>query len=124
PLADAVSFVDREQRYHLTFQELDRPVLNKPFRRHVQQFDSAAQNLLGDATSLTVRQRTVDERRRNAAGLQRIDLILHQRNQRRDDNRQSWQNHRGSLITPRLPAARRHHHQRASPVDRTLPRPP
>ena len=42
----------------------------------------------------------------------RSDLIVHQRNQRRDDQRRAFTRDRRKLITKRLARARRHHRKR------------
>ena len=53
------------------------------------------------------RQRRVEERRRHAARLQRIHLVLHQRDQRRHHHRQPLPRHRRQLEAERFAAARR-----------------
>ena len=54
-------------------------------------------------------------RRGNARALERCDLILHQRDERRDDERDARQEQRGDLIAERLAPARRHDAQRIAP---------
>jgi len=51
---------------------------------------------------LAGRQRGIQKRGGNAAGLQRIHLVLHQRNQRRNHHRQAVARERGELETERL----------------------
>ena len=48
------------------------------------------------------------------ARLERVDLILHQRDERRDDDRELGQDHRRHLIAERLSSARRQHHERVA----------
>ncbi len=60
------------------------------------------------------RKRGVDERRRNAAPREAVDLILHQGDQRRDDERDAGQLQRGQLIDQRLARAGGHDHQRVA----------
>ena len=49
---------------------------------------------------------------RNAQFVQCADLVLHQRNQRRDDQRRTVAQQRGYLVAQRLAAAGGHQHQR------------
>ena len=59
----------------------------------------------------------------DAAGgdpLQRVDLVLHQRDQRRDDQRQVIADQRRQLVAERLAGACRHHDERVATVDRGL----
>ena len=43
--------------------------------------------------------------------------IVHQRDQRRDDERRSVSDERGKLVAERLAGARRHHRKRVAPLD-------
>ena len=50
------------------------------------------------------------------ARLQRLDLVLHQRDERRDDDRQVVADQRGQLVAERLARAGRHHDERVAPA--------
>jgi hypothetical protein len=51
----------------------------------------------------------VDERRAAGRGhVERVDLVLHERDERRDDERQVVAHERGKLVAERLPGAGRH----------------
>jgi hypothetical protein len=54
------------------------------------------------------RQGGIDERGGDAAPCKTIDLIFHQRNERRDDKRRAWQLQRGELVDQRLARAGGH----------------
>ena len=65
-------------------------------------------------------QATVQAAGRIAAGRKAVDLILHQRDQRRDDDVGCPVERRRHLITERFAPARGHHHQRIAASQRRL----
>ena len=69
------------------------------------------------ATTPPRRERGVDEgRRRGDLWWELVHLILHQRDQRREDERGGGSQHRGELVRQRLAGARRHERQRVPAV--------
>jgi hypothetical protein len=107
PLADAVGLVDRDEAHAGLLQHPPQrlaPFADDPFRRHVEQ--TAA--LLADAgqhlVPLVRQERAVQVGRRDAVDAQAVDLILHQRNQRRHDEGDTSRSatafalHRGSSV--------------------------
>jgi hypothetical protein len=58
---------------------------------------------------VVVRERAVDVSGRDVAGVERVDLVLHQRDERRDDQSHAREKQRGQLIAERLPPPGRHH---------------
>ena len=86
PLADAVGFVDCEAR-HVPGREIAEHVRHRePLGSEVQETIAAlVQGAQAPARLLAV-EGGVEERRGNARGGQRVDLILHQRDQRRNDH--------------------------------------
>src|SRR5690606_13082588 len=60
--------------------------------------------------------RGVQERRLDAQLEQRIDLVLHKRNKRRNDNARTTTQQRRYLITQGLSAPRGHQNQRIAPT--------
>ena len=93
-------------------QALEEPRRGEALRRDVEQPHVARHGLLdraavGRGVALRVDER--DAPRRHP--LQRLDLVLHQRHQRRDHERQVGAHQRGQLVAERLARARRHHHQ-------------
>ena len=128
PLADAVRLVDGEQRDAGVAQPLGGGAEVEPLRRDVQQLDVAAHGARQAIRDLRRRERAVDERRRQAARVERVDLVLHQRDERRDDDRELGQHQRRHLVAERLAAARRQHDERVAAGEhgldgRFLPRP-
>ena len=65
-------------------------------------------------------QRGIVERRGHAVRLQGIHLVLHQRNQRRDDDADAGPVQRGDLVAERLAAAGRHQHEGVPSGDQFL----
>ena len=55
------------------------------------------------------------QRRRDAPGLELLHLVLHQRDERRDDQRQPLQHHRRQLVAEALARAGGHHHHHVAP---------
>jgi hypothetical protein len=109
-----VSFVDRNQAEpacHRT-QRIDESRTAKPLRRHIDQREQPGANALEDLALLfgTGGRRQGD--RGHAPGAQRIHLILHQRDQRRDHQRHAaalGQDHRWHLVAQRFAGPGRHH---------------
>ena len=93
------------------------PMLTGTFRGQplgcdVQQIELAGfERALGVARLERVLRR-VEERRAHTELAQRADLVLHQRDQRRDDDRRALAQQRRHLVAQRLAAAGRHQHQR------------
>jgi hypothetical protein len=90
---------------------LKEVIQHQAFRRDIQQANlpgaAAGHHLLLLLAALG----RVQTGRRHAVGQQLIDLVFHQRDQRRYHDRQAAQHQRGHLITERFAAAGRHHHQ-------------
>ncbi len=79
--------VDREQRHLGACEHVEAALGQQALRRDVQQLEQAAGETLLD---LALRERIearIEERGLDADLAQRIDLVLHQRDQRRDDDR-------------------------------------
>jgi hypothetical protein len=62
------------------------------------------------------------ERHRHAAPLERLRLVVHQRDERRDDNGRSRQQRCRELVGEALPAARRGNEQQAAGVEERVNR--
>ncbi|MNN08191.1 hypothetical protein D3C81_1210410 [compost metagenome] len=87
PLRDAVRLVDGNARDGQPAHFLAEPVQLQSFRGHIQQLDLAAASRPDAVVHFLARQRTVDVGRRDAHRRERIHLVLHQRDQRRHDQR-------------------------------------
>ena len=98
---------DGEQR-----QEPVAAVADEPLRRHVEQPVAPLAQAGDDGRLLVGGKRAVVERRRHAVADQGVDLVLHQRDQRRDDQRETGCDHGRRLEAERLAAARRQDDER------------
>ena len=81
---------------------------NQPFRRHIDDFIGSAGGKVQHFTVLVLRQRAVDIGRPDSGLGQSVHLILHEGNQRGDDQRDPGLHQRRHLIADRLPGAGRH----------------
>ena len=91
---------------------LEEPRRGEPLRRDVEQPHVPGDRALDRAPVGRGVLLGVDER--HAAGrhaLERLDLVLHQRHERRDHERQVRPHQRRQLVAERLARARGHHHQ-------------
>ena len=112
PLRDAMRLVDREQRELRAVQQIEAARGGQPLGRDVEHVELAGeQRALGGPRRIGV-ERRVEERCAHAQLGQRRDLILHQCDQRRDDDAGALPDERWNLIAQRLAAAGRHEHQR------------
>ena len=111
PLRNTVCLVHRDQVQVHALQETPEPGHRQPLRGRVQDLDPAPAGLSLGQFNFRRRQRTVDETGRDAVGIQRIHLVLHQRNQRRHHQGHPRQAHRGQLVAQRLASPRGHQHQ-------------
>ena len=114
-----MGLVDDEQPDVRPPQALEEPGRGEPLRRDVEQPHVARHRLLdraavGRGVALRVDER--DTARRHA--LERLDLVLHQRHQRRDHEREVRAHQRRKLVAERLARARRHHHEHVAVRER------
>ena len=96
-------------------KQIARLVLEQALGREVQQLQLAVAQSGDDFRLLGAPQRRIQERRSDAGLAQRADLVLHQRDQRRDDDADAVAHESRNLIAQRLAAARRHQHERVLP---------
>ena len=117
PLADAVRFVDDETRDRQAHQRLRHARAHQPLRRHVKepQLAGGRRAPVGDGgVAFAPRMNYAD---RGAERLQMRDLVVHQCDQRRDDDGEPVADERRQLIAKALPGAGRHDRQRVAPGD-------
>ncbi len=112
PLRHAVRFVDGEQRDAGLFEQALKARGEQAFRRDVQELELAGDEFALDLHCRRIVQTGIQERRRNAQFPQGRDLILHQRDQRRDHHRAALAQQRRNLEAQRFAAPGRHQHQR------------
>ena len=111
PLGHAVRLVDREQRDRAALQHPQGRLGAEAFRREVEQVKPPAQERRLHLAPLARFLRGVDEPGPHAECPQRVDLVLHQRDQRRDNHTGAGPQQRRDLVAQRLAAAGRHEHQ-------------
>ena len=87
PLGDAVRLVHHEEPHAVVLQPGHEVPVREPFGRDIEQRRAALDEVEVAPVLLAARDRRVDEAGRDARALQRLDLVLHERDQRRDDER-------------------------------------
>ena len=86
----------------------------------VEQAQIAAAEAVGDVAQLVEREARVDARGRHAERLERVDLILHERDQRRDDDRDAVEHQRRQLVAEALARSGREDGERAAAREQRL----
>ncbi len=113
PHAHAVHLVDHDEPDADPAERLDEPLLPQPLRSGVEKPGLARGDRREARRRLVRRERGVDEgRRRRNLRRELVHLVLHQRDQRREDERGGGPQHRGELIRQRLAGAGRHERER------------
>ena len=105
PLADAMGFVDSEQRDSGLSEALGSASRVESLRCDVQQLDFAVVHAGKPVRDLSRGERAVDESSGQPPRGQRVDLIFHQRDEWRHYHGQAGKNQRGHLKAERLSAA-------------------
>ncbi len=108
PLGHAVRLVDREDGDLRPRQQVQRAVQAQPLRGQVEQVQLARQQLGLDHAALVEVLRGVHEAGAHAQRAQRVHLVLHQGDERRDDHACTRSDQGRNLIAERLAATRRH----------------
>ncbi len=122
PHADAVRLVDGDERQVLLPEEASEAVHHQPLGRDVEDLDVPPLNGIDDVVLLVGRLRAVEPRRGDAALTQRVDLVLHQRDERRDDDGEPGEDESGRLEAEGLAAAGGKDDERVAAVERALHR--
>ena len=117
PLAHAVGLVDGEQRERRAVEQLEERLGQEPLGRHVDQVEASGGERALALARHRRRERRVDERGGDARFAQRFHLVLHQRDQRRDDDAGAGTDDRWDLVAQALAAAGGHQHQRVAAGD-------
>ena len=110
PLADAVRFVHGDEADVDGRQQRQKRVgalADQPLGRDVEQLVAPLTKPGDDVGLLRRRERAVEQRGRHAVADERVDLVLHQRDQRRDDDREARADDGRRLKAERLAAAGR-----------------
>jgi hypothetical protein len=122
PLAYAVGFIDGKGSHLNPLEKAEERPRQQPFRRHEEQAHLSAEQGELDGSTLCRRQAAVDGRGRVAAELQRVHLVLHERDQGRDDNVHPAGHHWRHLVAERLASAGRQHYQGVALLEPRLDR--
>jgi hypothetical protein len=122
PVADAVRLVDRDRGQAAGLEALEEPRAHQALGGDVQEPQLAARERALDLAPLRAFLGAREHRGRRAVLAQRVDLVLHQRDQRADDHRQARAHESRGLVAQALPAARRHHEQRVPARERRADR--
>ncbi len=115
PLRHAVRLVDREQRDLDALELRQRARLQQALGRDVEEIQLAGGERALGLAALGLAQCRVEAGGGHAVVAQRLDLVAHQRDQRRDHHRGAGAQQRGHLVAQRLAAAGGHEHQRVAP---------
>ena len=119
PHADAVHLVDHDEPDADAAQRAHERLLPKALGRGVEDPRPAGGDPFEARRRVARLERGVDERRRRSdLGRQLVDLILHQGDQRGEDERGRGPEHRGELVGQRLAGARGHHGERVAARER------
>ena len=105
PLADAVRLINGEEVHAPTFEIGEHPREHEAFGRGVEEAELAVVQAAQAGASLVGVEGGIQERRRDAAGGERVHLVFHQRDEGRDDDGEAAAGERGELETQRLAAA-------------------
>ena len=114
PLGHAMRLVDGEQGDLRGLEQVQAALRHQALGRHVDEVDLARAHQALDAARFFVGLRGIEEGGAHAHFGQRIDLVLHQRDQRRDDDADAIAQQRRDLVAQRLAAAGGHQHQRVA----------
>ena len=107
--------VDGDKRDLKLLRKGAEAVGQQPLGRDIKQLICAIARVAVRLAQLVQTHGAVDAPGGDARVPQRHDLILHERDQRRDDERHPRQQQGGQLIAEAFPAARRHHAERVAP---------
>src|SRR4029078_678690 len=107
PLRDAVRLVDREQRDLRRTELRQEALVVEVLGRDVQQLEGPVAQAARDGPHLVRGEARVEPRRVDALGSETNDLILPPRDQRRNDDRDAFEQQRGQLVAEALPRSGR-----------------
>ena len=115
PLRDTVRLIHGYHRNRHALCKFEERGRGQALGRNVQQLVLASSGEIQCIAELLEAHRAVDARSGDTGLDQRTDLIFHQRNERRNDQSQSGEQHRGHLIADGLARTGRHDAQRVAP---------
>ena len=111
PLRDAVRFVDSEEGDADPVEQRQRAIAHQAFGGDVEEVERARAGVGLDRPDFVESKRRVQVRSAHARLPQRLHLVLHQCDQRRDDDRDTVAEKGRDLVAERLAAAGGHDHE-------------
>jgi hypothetical protein len=120
PLADAMGLVDRDERRREARGEGAEARVGETLGGDVGELEGAGPQPREPLAHLVGRQRRREDRRRDAALLERAHLVVHQGDERRDHERRAGEERRGQLVDEALAAAGRRDEQQSPPLEELL----
>src|SRR6185503_11022097 len=120
PLRDAMRLVDDEEVDRVLLQLVDERRVLELLGRGEDEVRVALLDAAQGLAPLARRQRAVHGGRVDAAVLELVGLVLHERDERRHDDRGAAHLQRRQLIAERLAGARRHDGERVAPGEHAL----
>ena len=124
PLRHAVRLVDREEcdagAVGRVVEKREERRHQQPLRCDIEQVETSGHQLAAEGGGLLGARRGVPERRRHTEQVQRLDLVVHERDERRHHDADTGTHQRRQLIAQRLAATGRHEHDGVGPRDRTV----
>ena len=111
PLRDTMRFINGKQRDLCPADHVLEAGRDDPFRCHIQEVEFAAADRVAHIHELFARQRGIERCGADTQLLERLHLVAHQRDQRRDHNADPVPAQRGNLKAQRFAGAggKQHH---------------
>jgi hypothetical protein len=120
PLRDAMRLVDREEGDPAPAQHVEAMRHHQAFGRHVEEVERPVADRTLDRPGIARRQSGIERGGAHTGLPQGVDLVLHQRDQGRDDDSDPGAQQRRQLIAQGFAAAGRHQHDRVAAADNVL----
>ncbi len=120
PLRHAVRLVDRDDAERAALQQCRGLPIRQPLRCDVDEIELACDVCPLHLGALGCRLRRVQIRRVHAVGAQRVDLIVHECDQRADHESGALAHERGHLVGDALSGAGRHQHDSIPTADHLI----
>ncbi len=115
PVRDAVCLIDDDHADVDLREKFAETGAVQPLRRNIEQLRLAGPHLPENRLHVLPLHPAVDRSGADAVLPERVHLILHERNQGRDDDGDAVHQHRGNLITERLSRSGRHDAEDVAP---------
>ena len=120
PLRDAVRLVDGEEGDLRGLELGEEALVVEALRGDVEQSQTAVAQPVRDVPGLVGTEARVEARGIHSPAGEEVDLVLHQRDQRRDDDRHAVEHERRELVAEALAAAGREDGQRRAAGEQRL----